>query len=55
MLSRSNYAHSIDIFLNIISFYVRVPVLSVIKNWILPSSSGMVELRGIVPGMSVSV
>ena len=44
-----------DIFLNIISFWVRVPVLSVIRNWILPSSSGMVELRGMVPGMSSSL
>ena len=30
--SRSNWAHSIDIFLKIMSFCVSVPVLSVSKN-----------------------
>lgn len=41
-------------FLNIISFCVRVPVLSVSRYEIRPSSSGMVLVRTTVSGMSLS-
>ena len=37
------------------SFYVSVPVLSEIKNYILPSSSGILELRATVPAIYSSV
>jgi len=42
-------------FLQIISFWVSVPVLSVIRNYNLPRSSGTLELRAIAPLMSLSV
>jgi hypothetical protein len=53
--SKSNAAHSRLSFLKIISFFVKVPVLSVSKNYILPNSSGIVEFLGIVPKISESL
>jgi len=41
--------------LQIISFWVSVPVLSVIRNWMRPSSSGMFEFRAIAPLIYSSV
>lgn len=38
--------------LKIISFYVKVPVLSVNKYYILPNSSGIVLFLAIVPSIS---
>ena len=43
------------IFLKIMSFLVKVPVLSESKNYTLPSSSGIVELRATVSLMAGSV
>lgn len=48
-VSSENYANSILIFLNIISFCVSVPVLSDSKYCTRPSSSGIVEFRAIQP------
>ena len=41
--------------MNIISFYVKVPVLSVKRYYILPSSSGILEFLAIVPSISLSL
>ena len=42
-------------FLKIISFWVRVPVLSVRRYWMRPRSSGIVEFLGTVPGIDSSL
>lgn len=51
----SNLEYSMEIFLKTMSFLVNVPVLSVSKYYILPSSSGIVEFLGIVPLISLSL
>ena len=48
-------AYSNDNFLNIISFYVSVPVLSHNKYWILPKDSGTFEFLVIVPSIYLSL
>lgn len=53
-VSSSKNAYSIAIFLKIISFYVKVPVLSESKNYTLPNSSGMVEFLAMQFGISSS-
>lgn len=53
-LDSSKLAYSIANFFRVISFFVKVPVLSVNMNYILPNSSGIVLFLGIVPGIDLS-
>jgi hypothetical protein len=48
-------AYSNDNFLNIISFYVSVPVLSHNKYYILPKDSGTFEFLVMVPSIYISL
>ena len=53
--SSPNCSVSIAIFLKIISFFVKVPVLSLKTYDILPNSSGIVLFLAIVSGIDLSV
>ena len=53
--SSPNWSVSIAIFLNTISFFVKVPVLSEKTYEILPNSSGIVLFLAIVSGIDLSL
>lgn len=54
-VSVENWENSMQIFFMTMSFWVRVPVLSVKRTSTRPSSSGMEELRVIVSKISLSL